>query len=137
MKGNLPYFSFNPKIHTPLLAIRCYVKTAISCSKKTKQQCKCKQKLSKTFRQFSFYITSYDFHHFSITNLRWPVHIYMRVICLIRVSQNERFNRFLRFFASFINNNETLRKYYLFSYRYKSVWDIGIYLKPHFYDKWK
>ena len=48
---------------------------------------------------------------------------------LIRVFQNERFNRFLRFFSSFINNNRTLRKCYLFSYRYKNFWDIGIYLK--------
>ena len=57
--------------------------------------------------------------------LRWPVSIYMLlVIFFIRVFQNERFNRFLRFFASLINNNGTLRKYYLFSYRCKNVWSI-------------
>ena len=38
----------------------------------------------------------------------------------------ERFNRFLRFFASLINNDGTLKKCYLFSYRYKNFWDIGI-----------
>ena len=32
------------------------------------------------------------------------------VMFLIRVFQNERFNRFLRFFASLINNDGTLRK---------------------------
>ena len=60
------------------------------------------------------------------------------VMLLIRVFQNERFNRFLRFFASLININDgTLRKCYLFTYRYKNFWDIGIYLKPHFNEKWK
>ena len=38
----------------------------------------------------------------------------------------ERFNPFLRFFASLINNDGTLKKCYLFSYRYKNFWDIGI-----------
>ena len=57
--------------------------------------------------------------------LRWPVSIYMLlVIFFIRVFQNERFNRFLRFFASLINNNGTLRKCYLFSYRCKNFWSI-------------
>ena len=51
---------------------------------------------------------------------------------LIRIIQNERFDRFLRFFASLIENDGTLRKCYLFSYSYKNFWDIGIYLKPHF-----
>ena len=32
------------------------------------------------------------------------------------------------FFVSLINNDETLRKCYLFSYSYKNLWDIGIYL---------
>ena len=59
----------------------------------------------------------------------------MLVMFLIRVFQNKRFNRFLRFFASLINNDGTLRKCYLFSYRYKNFCDIGIYLKPHFYEK--
>ena len=36
-----------------------------------------------------------------------------------------------------INNDGTLRKCYLFSCRYKNLWDIGIYLKPHFYEKCK
>ena len=57
------------------------------------------------------------------------------VMFLICVFQNERFNWFLWFLASSINNNGTLRKCYLFSCRYKSLWDIGIYLKPHFYTK--
>ena len=48
---------------------------------------------------------------------------------LMRVFQNERFNWFLRVFASLIDNDGTLRKCYLFSYRYKNVWDIGLYLK--------
>ena len=39
---------------------------------------------------------------------------------LICVFQNERFNRFLWFLASLINNNGTLRKCYLFSCRYKN-----------------
>ena len=47
--------------------------------------------------------------------LRWPVSIYMPlVIFFIRVFQNERFNRFLRFFASLINNNEWNFKKMLF-----------------------
>ena len=57
--------------------------------------------------------------------LRLPVPIYMLlVIFFIRVFQNKRFNRFLRFFASLINNNGTLRKCYLFSCRYKNFWSI-------------
>ena len=44
---------------------------------------------------------------------------------------------FYDFFASLINNHGTLRKSHLFSYRYKNLWDISIYLKPHFYEKWK
>ena len=39
------------------------------------------------------------------------------VMFLIRVFQNERFNRFLWLFASLINNDRTLRKRYLFSCR--------------------
>ena len=38
--------------------------------------------------------------------LRWPVPIYMRVgYVLVRVFQNERLNRFLRFFASLIKDD--------------------------------
>ena len=55
----------------------------------------------------------------------------------ICVFQNESFNRFLWFLAYQINNNGTLRKCYLFSCRHKNPWDIGIYLKPHFYEKCK
>ena len=45
-------------------------------------------------------------------------------------------NRFpLWFLASLIKNDWTLKKRYLLSCRYKIVWDIGIYLKPHFYKK--
>ena len=40
---------------------------------------------------------------------------------LIRVFQNERFSRFLQFLASLTNNNGTVRKCYVFSYRYKNV----------------
>ena len=36
-----------------------------------------------------------------------------------------------------ITNDGTLRKCYLLSYKYKNFWDIGIYLKPYFYEKWK
>ena len=54
-------------------------------------------------------------------NLRWPVPIYMRVgYVFIRVFQYERFNRFLRTFASLVNNDGTLRKRYLFFYWYKN-----------------
>ena len=56
---------------------------------------------------------------------------------LICVFQKERFNRFLWVLASLIKNNGTLRKCYLFSCRYKNLWDIGIYSKPHFYEKCK
>ena len=70
--------------------------------------------------------------------LRWPEPIYMRVGYVFDLRlQNERFNRFLWFLASIINNNETLRKCYLFSCRYKNLCDIGIYLKPYFYEKCK
>ena len=48
-------------------------------------------------------------------------YLHMRLVkFLIRVFQNERFNRFLGFFVSLINNNGTLRKGYLFSYRFKN-----------------
>ena len=54
-------------------------------------------------------------------------------MCLIRVFQQERLiNRCLWFLASLIKNKGTLTKYLLFSCRYKSVWDIGMYWKPHF-----
>ena len=39
-------------------------------------------------------------------------------------------------FASLINNNRTLREC-LYSCRYKNLWDIGMYLKPHFYENCK
>ena len=57
------------------------------------------------------------------------------VMFLIRVVQNERFNRFLWFWASLINNDEALRNCYLVSCRYKNLWDIDVYLKPYFYEK--
>ena len=47
-------------------------------------------------------------------------YLYACCLFLIRVFQDERFNRFLRFFASLINNDETLGKCYLFSYKYKN-----------------
>ena len=31
----------------------------------------------------------------------------------------------------------TLRKCYLFSCRYKNLWDVSVYSKPHFYEKCK
>ena len=64
---------------------------------------------------------------------------YLYECCLffICVFQNKRFNRFLWFLAYQINNNGTLRKCYFFSCRHKNLWDIGIYLKPHFYEKCK
>ena len=70
---------------------------------------------------------------FYLTNL----FIYVLVIFLICVFQNEKFNRFLWFLASLINDNGTLRNCYLFSCRYKNLRDIGIYLKSHFYEKCK
>ena len=62
-------------------------------------------------------------------------------MCLIRVFQQERLiDRCLWFLASLIRNKGTLTKYLWFSCRYKSVWDIGMYWKPHFckkkYIKW-
>ena len=53
-------------------------------------------------------------------------------LCLNCVFQQKRFNRFLLFLASLIKNGRTLRNHYLFSFWYKKVWDIGIYLKPNF-----
>ena len=52
---------------------------------------------------------------------------------LNRVFRQERSNRFLWFLAPLIKNGATLRKWYLFSCRFKNVWDIGIFLKPSFY----
>ena len=57
------------------------------------------------------------------------------VLFLNPVFRQEWFNRFPWFLAFLIKNGRTLRKCYLFSYRYKNVWDIGICLKPHFYKK--
>ena len=57
------------------------------------------------------------------------------VIFLKPVFRQEWFNRFPWFLAPLIKGGRTLRKRYLFSYRYKNVWDIGICLKPHFYKK--
>ena len=39
--------------------------------------------------------------------------------------------------ATLISNNGNLKKCYFFSFRYKNLWDIGVYLKPHFYEKCK
>ena len=57
------------------------------------------------------------------------------IMFLNRVFRQEWFNRCLHFLASLIKNGRTLRKCYLFSYRYKNIWDIGICLKPHFCEK--
>ena len=57
------------------------------------------------------------------------------VIFLKPVFRQEWFNRFPWFLAPLIKGGRTLRKRYLFSYRYKNVWDIGICLNPHFYKK--
>ena len=40
---------------------------------------------------------------------------------------------FYDFWHTKFNNDGTLRKCYLFSCWYKNLWNIGIYLKPHFY----
>ena len=56
--------------------------------------------------------------------------IWALVMFLHGVFRQERFNRSLWFLAS-------LRKCYLFSCKNKNVWDIGIYLKPHFYKKYQ
>ena len=66
-----------------------------------------------------------------------PTYLYACCLFFICVFQNKRFNRFLWFLAYQINNDGTLRKCYLFSCRHKNLWDIGIYLKPHFYEKCK
>ena len=66
-------------------------------------------------------------------SLRWPEPIYMRAGYIFNLRFG--FNRFLWFLAYLINNNGTLWKCYLFSCRYKNLWDIGIYLKPHFLRK--
>ena len=57
------------------------------------------------------------------------------VMFLNRVFRQEWFNRFPWILASSIKNGRTLRNCYLFSYRYKNVWDIDICLKPHLYKK--
>ena len=57
------------------------------------------------------------------------------VMFLNRVFRQERFNWFLWFLASLIKNSQTLRNCYLFSCRYKNLWDIGMRLKPHVYKK--
>ena len=59
--------------------------------------------------------------------------LFARWLFLNRVFRQAWFNRFLWFVASIIKNGRTLRKCYLFSYRCKNVWDIGICLQPHFY----
>ena len=53
--------------------------------------------------------------------------IYVLVMFLICVFQNERFNRFLRFLASLKNNNGTLRKCYLFLVSIK-IFEISPYI---------
>ena len=57
------------------------------------------------------------------------------IMFLNRNFLSEWFKRFLRFLWSLIKNKATVRKCYLFSCRYKNVWDIGICLKPHFDSK--
>ena len=57
------------------------------------------------------------------------------VMFLNRVFRQEWFNQFLWFFGSLIKNDSTLRKSYLFSCTFKNAWDIGIYLKSHFYKE--
>ena len=45
---------------------------------------------------------------------------------LDRLFRQKRFNPFLWFLAPLIKNGATLWKWYLFSCRYKNIWDIGI-----------
>ena len=45
---------------------------------------------------------------------------------LNRLFRQERLNRFLWFVAPLIKNGATLRKWYLFSCRFKNIWYIGI-----------
>ena len=62
-----------------------------------------------------------------------PIYIrHVLVTFLYYVFRQKRFNRFLRFLASLIKNNWTLRKSSWFSCRYKNVWNIYLYLKPRF-----
>ena len=78
----------------------------------------------------------------NVRGLRWPVPIYMRVGYVF----DSRFSEwkiqpistiFCILNHVLINNDGTLRKCCSFSNRYKNFWDVGIYLKPHFYEKWK
>ena len=71
--------------------------------------------------------------------LRWPEPIYMLVgyVFDLRFSEWKIQPISMIFGILSINNNGTLRKCYLFSCRYKNLWDIGMYLKPHFYEKWE
>ena len=81
-------------------------------------------------------LVSFRIKEVKMSDLRWPEPIYMCVTYVfVSRFQNERFNLFLRFLASLINDDGTLRKCYLLSCRFKNLWDIGIYLKPHFYEK--
>ena len=65
-----------------------------------------------------------------------PEPIYLRVGCILnRVFRQEKFIRFLWFLVSLIKNSRTLRNCYLFSGRFKTLWDIGMRLKPHFLQK--
>ena len=69
-------------------------------------------------------------------HLRWPEPIYMHVGYVFNcVFRQEWFNRFPWVLASSIKNGRTLRKCYLFSFRYKNIWDIDICLKLFLYKK--
>ena len=57
------------------------------------------------------------------------------VMFLNSVFRQEWVNPFLWFLASLINNDSTLRKYYLFSCRCENPREISIYLKSHFYKE--
>ena len=57
----------------------------------------------------------------------------MLVMFFNHVFQQEWFNWFGWFLASFIKNGGTLRKCYSFSCRCKNIWDIGTHKKLHFF----
>ena len=57
--------------------------------------------------------------------LRWPIAIYMLSVIFFYSRFSEwKIQPISTIFASLINNHGTLRKCYLFSYRYKNFWSI-------------
>ena len=86
------------------------------------------QKSQKSVESFILKNANQKHNQHAYKQIRWPVPLYVRVgYDLIRVFQNERFNRFLLFFASLINNNGTLRKFIFFLIGIKTF-EISAYI---------